>query len=261
MAKRKIRAKELLNDIRAGVNVSGLEEKYQLTSKQLVGLLGKLEDKGLLATNEVHALVESPQEEFQIQRESGSGSGPEADKESVGPAPEVVSPDEKRQGGADEHADASQTPMDALASEAIQDLGKRRGRGWQIASRVGSVLGQRYRWAYLTVTVLLFVVGVFLPDFFEDVNASLFKAVGAGDAKEVERLLNKGADVNCRNHWTMTPLMLASMEGHRAVAEVLVKKGADLNTRDRQGYTALDWASMSGQKSVRELLLSRGATQ
>jgi hypothetical protein len=260
VAKRKIRAKELISDIRSGVDVSGLEAKYQLTSKQLAGLLGRLEDKGLLDPNEVHALLEPRRKEFQIQRESGAGRGPEAGKESAGPAP-PVQPDKKRQGEADEHADASQTPVDALASEAIQDLGERRGRGWQIASRVGSVLGQKYRWAYLTVTALLFVVSVFLPDFFEDVNASLFAAVGAGDAKEVARLLNKGADVNCRNPWTMTPLMLASMEGHRAVAEVLIKKGADLNTRDRQGYTALDWASMSRQKSVRELLLSHGATQ
>jgi hypothetical protein len=260
VAKRKIRAKELVDDIRSGVDVSGLEAKYQLTSKQLAGLLGKLEDKGLLDPNEVHALLEPRQKEFQIQRESRSGRAQEAGKKSAGPA-SLIPPDKKRQGEADDHATASQTHMNALASEAIQDLGKRRGRGWQIASRVGSVLGQRYRWAYLTVTVLLFVVGVFLPDFLEDVNASLFKAVGAGDAKEVERLLNKGADANCRNPWTMTPLMVASMEGHRAVAEVLIKKGADLNTRDRQGYTALDWASMSRQKSMRELLLSHGATQ
>jgi len=62
-----------------------------------------------------------------------------------------------------------------------------------------------------------------------------------GDAAEVERLLNSGADPNVRDVFGRTPLHYAAARNHKAVAELLLSRGADPNAED--GETPLDLAA------------------
>ena len=55
----------------------------------------------------------------------------------------------------------------------------------------------------------------------------------------VEMLLTLGADVNERDEFQRTPLILAASRGYAKTVRVLLAHGADVNAQDEQGSTAL----------------------
>ncbi len=59
MAKRQVSARELLQDIRAGITDAGLREKYSLTARGLERLLGKLQEGGFVTQEELAARITS----------------------------------------------------------------------------------------------------------------------------------------------------------------------------------------------------------
>ncbi|NLL37296.1 MAG: hypothetical protein GX256_07230 [Fretibacterium sp.] len=65
------------------------------------------------------------------------------------------------------------------------------------------------------------------------------------DPKEVEALLEAGADVNAEDGMYMTPLMLAASwcKSNSEVLRILINAGADVNARAGNGATALIWAA------------------
>ena len=66
-------------------------------------------------------------------------------------------------------------------------------------------------------------------------------------------------DVHCRGLTNMvTPLHLASREGHVAVARFLLEHGADADARDNDNCTPLHWASQQGHLEVVHDLVERG---
>jgi len=84
-------------------------------------------------------------------------------------------------------------------------------------------------------------------------------AAFGGKTDEVKALLEKGADVNCRNKDGTTPLHLATATGHTKCANVLIAYGADIEARDKQGGTPLAVAAVTAHPAMVELLLSHGA--
>ncbi len=54
MAKRSIRAKELLDDVKAGMDDASLMEKYGLSAKGLQGVFDKLLEKSVISLEELH---------------------------------------------------------------------------------------------------------------------------------------------------------------------------------------------------------------
>lgn len=77
---------------------------------------------------------------------------------------------------------------------------------------------------------------------------------------EVTRLLlEKGADLNTRDKWGRTPLMIAARAGNREMVDLLMGWEADLHARDQRGYTALMYAAWKGHVHIVRALIERGA--
>jgi ankyrin repeat protein len=98
-----------------------------------------------------------------------------------------------------------------------------------------------------------------------------------GDCRRVKSLMENGADVNCMDPFSQTPLHKAAAWGKYDVAELLIGKGANLNAQDLQGKTPLFlaiWSPVvkkrrypasnifpdrSGQQRIVKLLVEKGA--
>jgi ankyrin repeat protein len=94
----------------------------------------------------------------------------------------------------------------------------------------------------------------------EQRNGALIFAASRGYTGEVGRLIDEeGADVNARDGEAMTPVMLASLMGHKQTVELLIEKGGNVNFRDIHGATALMEAAWGGHPEIVNLLLERGA--
>lgn len=87
----------------------------------------------------------------------------------------------------------------------------------------------------------------------------LILAAKRGNIREVERILDSGADSDFRGMWGMTPLIWAASKGHTKIAELLLSRGADVNARANNQSTALMWACFSGHDDMVRLLLEKGA--
>ncbi len=80
-------------------------------------------------------------------------------------------------------------------------------------------------------------------------------AARGGSARDVQLLLDAGADVN-----DGVPLHLASLQGHVDIVNALVSGGANLNLATKHdGSTAVWMASFHGHANVVEELSRRGA--
>jgi ankyrin repeat protein len=96
-------------------------------------------------------------------------------------------------------------------------------------------------------------------DSSDDESTSLHSAIRKGSAGLVQKLLDRGADVNERDERLDSPLGTASKKGKLEIARTLIKYGGDLNSRDAIGWTPLHEAARSGYVDVVRLLLDNGA--
>lgn len=104
---------------------------------------------------------------------------------------------------------------------------------------------------------LLVAHRAFDPNSVNDHNETplMYLAI-VGDAKRVEALINKGAQVN-RLGWT--PLHYAASKQQIEVAQLLLRKGALANAPAPDGTTPLMMAARSGSSKMVNLLLEHGA--
>ncbi|MBI1791001.1 MAG: ankyrin repeat domain-containing protein [Acidobacteria bacterium] len=94
-----------------------------------------------------------------------------------------------------------------------------------------------------------------------DLNDDLLAAARKGDAAAVKELLGKGANVNARSPYGVTPVHFASQNGHLEVLRILLENGADPNLRDTfYNFAPLARAADKGHVAVVKLLLDKGAT-
>ncbi|CAM9223999.1 unnamed protein product [Discosporangium mesarthrocarpum] len=90
-----------------------------------------------------------------------------------------------------------------------------------------------------------------------DVNAHL--AAYEGDMEKLRRYVAAGGDLEKRDSYEATPLLLAAEKGHDECVEFLLEKGADIRARDEHQYTALHLAAYYGRVGVVSILLRCGA--
>jgi ankyrin repeat protein len=85
-------------------------------------------------------------------------------------------------------------------------------------------------------------------------------AIRLGDLREVQRLVKEGADVNSKDIYGGTPLMIAAGTGNLEIVRLLLDNGADINaTRDGSDATALMNAVKGSNVEVVKLLIEKGA--
>jgi ankyrin repeat protein len=86
-------------------------------------------------------------------------------------------------------------------------------------------------------------------------DKQLIKSCVDGNYQKVKELLDSGADVNARDVFDGTPLIMAALHGHIDIAKLLLDKGADIEARDNQGHTAISYAFDIEDKDKRRELL------
>lgn len=80
-----------------------------------------------------------------------------------------------------------------------------------------------------------------------------------GDLDEVRRYIAAGGDLNGRDTFGSTPLIIAITFGRTDVGKALIDAGADLKLRNKQGWTPLHIAALFGNKELVRALLDKGA--
>uniref|UniRef100_A0A0G4HIY1 Uncharacterized protein n=1 Tax=Chromera velia CCMP2878 TaxID=1169474 RepID=A0A0G4HIY1_9ALVE len=92
-------------------------------------------------------------------------------------------------------------------------------------------------------------------------NSALHFAVFSGQRGAIERLLDRGAQVNESNQAGYSAFDWAggSVNDHRDAAELLLSRGANVNARDDEGNTILHCAAHFGLVDVAEIVLDVGA--
>ena len=78
----------------------------------------------------------------------------------------------------------------------------------------------------------------------------ILEAAKKGKAKEIEALLNKGADLEAKDRDGRTPLMLAAQYGRTSTVRLLLAKGAKPDARDRHRWNAFMLALLSPSGGV-----------
>ena len=96
-------------------------------------------------------------------------------------------------------------------------------------------------------------------------SQELFAAAQTGNAAEIKKLLEAGADHAAADEAGETALMHAAHGGHVTAVQVLIAAGADVNAKSPQGWTALAKAAYNGETErgyveVIEVLHEAGAS-
>ena len=88
------------------------------------------------------------------------------------------------------------------------------------------------------------------PELF-NIGAALHMASRYGALKNVQILVEKGANPNAKSIEGLTPLHEAAKEGRKPVVEYLLSTNkVEVNPKDRDGYTPMDWAEAMGVGST-----------
>jgi ankyrin repeat protein len=84
-------------------------------------------------------------------------------------------------------------------------------------------------------------------------------AAWGGKYDIAEYLINKKANVNCRNDWQNTPLHNAAQKGYDDIIRLLLSSGANINARGTDGNTAINFAARYGHPKTLILLQKEGS--
>ena len=90
-------------------------------------------------------------------------------------------------------------------------------------------------------------------------NSHMHVAAQKGDLEAIIGLLGQGADVNSRDRYGQTALMLAARAGHCNIVAALLEHGAHLNVTAKYGLSALMLAVVNDHVEAARMLANAGA--
>jgi ankyrin repeat protein len=93
----------------------------------------------------------------------------------------------------------------------------------------------------------------------QPMNAAWEDAVRRGDVEAIRAMLRAGTDVNARDRYGQTALMLAAHRGHGDIVEFLVRSGADLDVTAKYSLSAIMLAIVAGHAHIARRLAEAGA--
>lgn len=118
----------------------------------------------------------------------------------------------------------------------------------------------RSQWSGLAFAAVLFQLVSAWSFAHDDKRETLWSAVRDGDLNAVRAAIDAGADVNGLNEMGISALYIAASKGKFEVTEFLVNRGADVNCRDRIWYsTPLSISTRSRKADAVKLLIQKGA--
>lgn len=116
----------------------------------------------------------------------------------------------------------------------------------------------------LRVIFLLLCLSFPLVAHAQDANEELLEAARKSDVERAKTLLAKGANVNAKSEYGVTPLGFACSRGSVEMVKLLLDNGAEVNVQDTF-YKATPYGMMSiGKKSnpeIMRLLIEKGARE
>ena len=97
---------------------------------------------------------------------------------------------------------------------------------------------------------------------FDRLKTPLHYAVKNGYEDLVKILVNKGANVNARDSFKQTPLMILARfakDSFEVIADTLLKNGAEINAQEKLGYTPLLFGIKNKHEAFVKYILKQGA--
>lgn len=82
-----------------------------------------------------------------------------------------------------------------------------------------------------------------------------------GDINGAMYFINQGTDINTRDAFGNTPLMIAAINGYLIMVDRLLIEGADTTLRNNDGYSALMLASQKNLTDIIFTLLEHGVSR
>jgi ankyrin repeat protein len=96
-------------------------------------------------------------------------------------------------------------------------------------------------------------------DMDEAATRQLLAIASSNNYSRAQEAIQLGADVNAKDEFGNTPVMLAVMSHQPELADLLIQHGADVNAKDIDGRTALHYAVARDRADIVRLLIERGA--
>ena len=90
-------------------------------------------------------------------------------------------------------------------------------------------------------------------------SVDIHTATFMGNLSAVRQHINAGSDLNVKDQYGSTPLIIATTFGKTEVAKSLIEAGADMNITSNEGATPLHTASFFCRTEIVKALLSKGA--
>jgi len=98
------------------------------------------------------------------------------------------------------------------------------------------------------------------PPSSEEIAAytDLHAAVVRGSTADIDRLVRNGEDINARDSFGRTPLMVAAFRRDAAVARALIEFGANVNALEHQSYDVITIAAVQNDLEIVQLAIASG---